>query len=343
MIFAFGSVLLYAFPVINELSRKDNVFLQLESVVEYNDKCLVSDERMEYEFYSYRCKKDDTIFSISASTGIPYDTISTLNSISNVSENLKNKEIIIPSVKGVFVPLEAKSALDFLVQKEFGGGFEVEWNERLSGGQEIDENENFSGGRGAKGVEKLNGDKVATENENFSGGHGGNLLENANGGHGERFKFFGKDFVFLKGLRFTSEMRVFFLNVGFSLPLDTKVISSNFGYRTSPVYGKWKKHNGIDFAAVTGDNVYACKSGKVAYVFYNDKIFGNYIILSHANGITSVYAHLSKVLVKKNQKVSSREIIGKVGETGATTGPHLHFEIRQDGNATNPVNLLPKM
>ncbi|MDE6736075.1 MAG: M23 family metallopeptidase, partial [Treponemataceae bacterium] len=75
----------------------------------------------------------------------------------------------------------------------------------------------------------------------------------------------------------------------------------------------------------------------VAYVFANDKIFGNYVIVRHANDMTSVYAHLAEVAVRQGQEVSTGTKIGTVGMTGATTGPHLHFEVRQNGKPTNPL------
>lgn len=150
----------------------------------------------------------------------------------------------------------------------------------------------------------------------------------------------GLQYLFLQGLRFSSTQRAFFMDKGFRLPLDTKVISSEFGGRMSPVYNRWKDHKGIDFAAPTGDKVYACKGGTVAYVFLNDKIFGNYIILSHDNNMTSVYAHLSKVLIKQGQTVSAGTVLGLVGATGAATGPHLHFELRLAGDAKNPRDYL---
>lgn len=166
--------------------------------------------------------------------------------------------------------------------------------------------------------------------------------DNDNGNISNNKTVIGKaTYEFVALLRFTPTQRAFFMDRSFRLPLDTKVVSSEFGKRMSPVYHRYKDHKGIDFAAPVGDNVYACKSGVVAYVFLNDKTFGNYIILSHDNNMTSVYAHLSQVLIESGQRVQSGQIIGKVGKTGMVTGPHLHFELRQNGDARNPRDLLP--
>lgn len=145
----------------------------------------------------------------------------------------------------------------------------------------------------------------------------------------------GRKFYFMQNIRFSPTERAFFLDSSFRLPLDKNVLTSSFGMRVSPISGKWKFHSGIDMAAAIGTNVYACKSGTVHYTGFNE-VYGNYIILKHQSGMTSVYAHLSKILVQKNQIVASGEVIGKVGVTGETTGPHLHFEIRVNGTAQNP-------
>ncbi|MCR5606875.1 MAG: M23 family metallopeptidase, partial [Treponema sp.] len=125
------------------------------------------------------------------------------------------------------------------------------------------------------------------------------------------------------------------------MPLAKSVLTSPFGMRNSPISGKWKMHTGIDLAAPVGSEVYACKSGKVISCVVGNATFGNYIILQHDNKMTSVYAHLSKMFVSKGQMVSKGAHIANVGLTGMTTGPHLHFEIRVNGNPQDPGKLLP--
>ena len=149
----------------------------------------------------------------------------------------------------------------------------------------------------------------------------------------------GTRFHFLEDRNFSQTLIAFFHDTGMQLPLSKKVVTSEFGYRTSPISGTWKFHAGIDLAAPTGTEVYACKHGDVSAVGYNE-IYGNYIDIRHAGNTTSRYAHLSKTLVKKGQSVSTGQTIGLVGTTGASTGPHLHFEVRENGAPTDPTKQI---
>jgi murein DD-endopeptidase MepM/ murein hydrolase activator NlpD len=151
-----------------------------------------------------------------------------------------------------------------------------------------------------------------------------------------------KVLFFLPNMRFTATTRAFFIDSNIFMPLEKSNITSDYGMRISPISGNWKFHKGIDLGASEGTPVYACKNGKVAVCVKNDKTFGNYIILSHSNGMTSVYAHLSKINVKKDEIIRKGYQIGNVGSTGAVTGPHLHFEIRKNGIATNPFDFIKK-
>ena len=146
-------------------------------------------------------------------------------------------------------------------------------------------------------------------------------------------------YYFLLNKRFSPTQRAFFVDTAMKLPLDKIILTSSFGYRVSPISNKWKFHSGIDLAAPQGTNVYACKRASVSATGFNST-YGNYIILLHTNGMTSVYAHLSKIEVKKGDTVSAGQIIGKTGTTGASTGPHLHFEIRLNGNPADPGRLM---
>ncbi|MCR4954006.1 MAG: M23 family metallopeptidase [Treponema sp.] len=150
-------------------------------------------------------------------------------------------------------------------------------------------------------------------------------------------------FVFLENKRFTPTERAYFLDSALRLPLDNGSfsISSDFGKRKNPFSGEWKNHNGIDLAALEGTPVHAIKDGSAAYCFTGDETFGNYVILSHDKGkMTSVYAHLSEINVDQYSTVKKGDVIGYVGQTGLATGPHLHFEIRQGGQALNPRDKL---
>lgn len=150
----------------------------------------------------------------------------------------------------------------------------------------------------------------------------------------------GEPFQYHPTERITPTERAFFLDTNLRMPLDNSVLTSHYGERVSPITGLNHTHKGIDLAAPEGTKVYACKGGKVAIASV-DNIYGNYIILDHENNTQSVYAHLSAKLVKTGEEVSRGTVIGKVGSTGASTGPHLHFEIRVNGAAQDPRRLLP--
>jgi len=124
-------------------------------------------------------------------------------------------------------------------------------------------------------------------------------------------------------------------------PVNSTRVTSNFGWRedpVNPVAGQMTFHGAVDLAGRMGDPVKAALKGTVLHVD-NNRNLGNFIILKHGEYQT-VYAHLSAVLVKAGEEVSQGQLIGKVGETGYTTGPHLHFEVFRNGTRINPLELL---
>jgi murein DD-endopeptidase MepM/ murein hydrolase activator NlpD len=138
------------------------------------------------------------------------------------------------------------------------------------------------------------------------------------------------DFRFFPGERFTPEERALFLGLLFRFPLSAGTLSSGFGLRKSPITGTFAAHRGVDLAAPAGSEVYAAREGRVAEAGI-DAVLGNYIALEHEGGWTTVYGHLSTRKVVLNEHVESGMIIGNVGSTGLSTGPHLHFEVRNRG------------
>jgi len=147
--------------------------------------------------------------------------------------------------------------------------------------------------------------------------------------------------LFFQGERFHPLERAFFLGILFRFPLPKAVLTSSFGIRANPFTGHPTFHAGIDLAAPTGTDVYAARDGTVVEIGSNDRIYGNFVRLDHGDGYQTVYGHLSAVLVSLHQKLRSGTILGKVGSTGMSTGPHLHFEIRRKGYPEDPVPLLP--
>ena len=123
----------------------------------------------------------------------------------------------------------------------------------------------------------------------------------------------------------------------FRLPLDTLIVTSPYGYRTDPFTRKRKMHSGIDFRA-SSDKVYAMMPGKVLKVGY-DKVSGNYITLQHGS-ITVSYCHLSQVLKNKNEFVTVGEVVGVTGNTGRSTGEHLHLTCKIKDKKVNPMIIL---
>lgn len=123
-------------------------------------------------------------------------------------------------------------------------------------------------------------------------------------------------------------------------PLDGARISSNFGMRKHPISGFNKMHKGVDFAAPTGTPIYAGGNGIVEYVGRNGG-YGKYIRIRHNNGYKTAYAHLSnyKKGISKGVRVNQGEVIGYVGSTGNSTGPHLHYEIIYQNKHINPLKL----
>ena len=122
------------------------------------------------------------------------------------------------------------------------------------------------------------------------------------------------------------------------LALDTYV-SSPFGMRLHPVYGYYKMHNGVDLDSDRGDDVLAARGGTVAEVGYSSTA-GKYVKIDHGDGFITVYYHLSRQLVKEGQKVSGGELIGRVGNTGVSTGAHLHFGIQFEGKYVDPEDYI---
>ena len=118
---------------------------------------------------------------------------------------------------------------------------------------------------------------------------------------------------------------------------DLTRVASGYGMRIDPVYHVRKFHQGMDFTAPTGTEVFATGNAKVKFSGWKQG-YGNTIILDHGFGYETVYAHLYKSLVRKGQKVRRSDIIGLVGNTGKSTGPHLHYEVRLNGKPVDPRN-----
>ncbi len=116
----------------------------------------------------------------------------------------------------------------------------------------------------------------------------------------------------------------------------SNLVVSPYGYRIHPIYGDRRFHYGIDINGYTGDAIVAADSGTVALATYGSG-YGNYIMINHGNGNATLYAHMSSMAVSAGQTVTQGQVIGYVGSTGASTGPHLHYEIRVNGATVDPL------
>jgi murein DD-endopeptidase MepM/ murein hydrolase activator NlpD len=145
---------------------------------------------------------------------------------------------------------------------------------------------------------------------------------------------------FIPGDMLSPNERAFFLYPGsFRFPLQKFTLTSAFGRRISPISGRLSTHNGLDLAAPAGAEVYAARDGTVIETSENS-VYGKYVVIAHDGGWTSLYGHLSSIDTALRTKVKAGIMIGRVGSTGLSTGPHLHFELRQDGKAQDPGRLL---
>lgn len=125
----------------------------------------------------------------------------------------------------------------------------------------------------------------------------------------------------------------------FIWPTTSYTVTSPWGYRTHPIFGTQKFHSGIDIGAGSGQPIYAAASGTVVTASPSDS-YGNYVMIDHGNGYYTLYAHQTRYIVSVGQSVSQGEVIGYVGSTGWSTGPHLHFEVRVNGSTADPQSFF---
>ena len=118
---------------------------------------------------------------------------------------------------------------------------------------------------------------------------------------------------------------------------DLKRIASYYGYRIDPIYKVQKFHSGLDFSAPKGTPVFSTGNGVVIKTKKSKRGYGNTIEIDHGYGYTTFYAHNSEIIAKKGQKVVRGQVIAKVGNTGKSTAPHLHYEVRKNKRAINPI------
>ncbi len=118
---------------------------------------------------------------------------------------------------------------------------------------------------------------------------------------------------------------------------DLNRIASGFGYRIDPIYKTPKMHAGLDFSAPQGTPIYATADGTVKTTGYSDVGYGNHVVVNHGFGYETLYGHMVRIKARARQKIKRGEVIGYVGSTGKSTGPHLHYEVHKNGQKLDPV------
>ena len=123
-------------------------------------------------------------------------------------------------------------------------------------------------------------------------------------------------------------------------PVDNISLSSNFGTRSDPFNGHKRLHQGVDIRGPVGTPIYATADGVVEVAEYNNGGYGNLVEINHGNGLQTRYGHLSRLIAQPNEFVRRGQLIGLMGSTGRSTGSHLHYEVRIDARAVNPIPFM---
>ncbi len=119
---------------------------------------------------------------------------------------------------------------------------------------------------------------------------------------------------------------------------DLSQIASGFGFRIDPIYKTPKMHTGLDFAASIGTPIYATANGRIALTAFEEKGYGNHVVIDHGYGYQTLYGHMVRIKAKAGETVKRGEVIGWVGSTGKSTGPHCHYEVIRNGEKIDPVH-----
>jgi len=236
----------------------------------------------ELNFFFYKVKPGESVYSISKKLHLNMDTIISLNSMDNAHTIGVNERILVPNRRGILYTVKAKDNLDKISKKY---GIKVK-------------------------------DILEVNNKNSEDIHPGDVL-------------------FLPDAKLSARERAKALGYMFSKPLHGR-FTSPFGMRFHPILHRMRFHTGIDIAAPIGTRVKAAKDGRVVFAGWNGG-YGKMIIIRHQFGYSTVYGHLSRISVRRGQYVRAGQVIGRVGSTGMSTGPHLHFEVRKYGRPTNPL------
>jgi murein DD-endopeptidase MepM/ murein hydrolase activator NlpD len=239
---------------------------------------------------------------VAARCSIPYEALVTLNGFRSAEEQLAGRSILLPAGPGLYVAEVPQNEVEQMVRQSHPLA-SLLWASTAG--------------------DNADGAAAPSAPSAYVGVEAG----------GRRFAWSGT-------ARFTPEARFFFLDPSFIFPVEGGQVSSPYGNRLNPLDNKtWQFHPGVDIAAPTGTAVMAARSGVVERIS-EDAVRGIYVLLKHSNGTESLYGHLSEVRCAAGAAVSRGDVIGLVGSTGQSTGPHLHFEIRDGTTTRNPAEVI---
>lgn len=292
----------------NLIKKKENKSVKKKSTVFAKIKSFISNDTDAISINKYKVKKGDTLISISQNTGIDISII-----IENNPKLKKRKKITvgsilnIPSKNGVYCTVDNSASL-----KELAAKYDVNLKD-ITKIDDLDED----------GENEV---KVFIENPNILFSKKNNSAIN--------------DIAYFKNIenRFHTEP-IYDSNTNFAFPCVLKGINSPYGLRFHPIHKRQIFHQGVDLKGNIGDPVYSTLPGIVVFAGRKSG-YGNLIIVAHKNGYTSRYGHLNYIAVQKGDEVKRKQFIGEIGSTGKSTGPHLHFEVRQYNETLNPVSCL---
>lgn len=275
-------------PVINNLSRNDDIIIQLRKDIRktlYTIKSNRSvDELPSLVIYKYTVKANETFWDIVSVTNLDLDTIVSINSLSAPSDIKKGLTLYIPNMRGILYEKSHNETYDAIAS-----------NYRIPVQYILNVNR---------------------------------ILNNEH-----------KQYIFIPCGNLNDLDRSLFLGTAFVSPLTVGKLSSYFGVRKDPIDHAHKFHAGVDIACPINSPVYASRDGMVVFSGVMGG-YGNLVILKHSRDYFTLYGHLNKIFVQKGAIVTAGQLIAKSGNTGRTTGPHLHFEIRKNSKPINPLLLL---
>ncbi len=303
--------LTYAIDKINNLSMVDRVFLNFREHILYHNvkghwhnlvrsKTIKKKSFFKLKMAIYTIKENDSLKNIASRAYLDMDTIISINSITSKHDLFIGKRILIPNMKGTIHYINQERHLNYIAYQYQIPGFILAYVNNLK------RNVLYKGERIFIPFKRLSKDEKS---------------------------FFSSQAFSKPLLRKRTHRRK--KSSGFLQPVNGRV-SSRFGMRKDPFTNRWVFHGGLDIAASRGTPVYAAQSGRI---IFSGRMggYGKLIIVEHKYDYKSFYGHLSKIFVRRGQRIRKGQIIGKVGSTGRSTGPHLHYEIRRFNTKKNPL------